>query len=183
MRLRATATAIRTGASLSDENPNTVVEGNRIHHNRRNGVAIEADVAGNATNSPKYVRNNVICRNGWNGVSVGRTAKDVITLQDNQIHCNGAAAGPTGGRFGVFRQTVAPTSGLGYRQNIMLDGNQLCRNSGGDIAFASQTLGPPGNDVDNVTTLGNEEGACPAQSCAGAISGVCPVTDCDALCR
>ena len=174
--------ATSTGVFVGRENPNTLVEGNRIHRNGGNAVVIEADEARNRTNSPKYVRNNMICRNGWNGVSIGRTAVDVVTLQDNQIHCNGTAAGPTGGRFGVFRQTVAPTNGAGYRQNMVLDGNQLCRNSAGDIAFVNQTLGPPGNDADNVTTLGNEERACLAPGCAGAITGACAVTDCDALC-
>lgn len=170
------------GLFIGRENPNTVIEGNRIHHNTRNGLAIEADVDGNTTNSPKLILNNEICKNGWSGVSAGPTAKDVITLQDNEIHCNGTAAGTTGGRFGLFRQTTAATKGSGFRQNIVLDGNQLCSNRGGDIAFASQTLGPPGNDVDNVTTLGNEDEACLLPGCAGAITGSCAVTDCNVLC-
>jgi parallel beta-helix repeat protein len=170
------------GIFVGRENANTVIEGNRIHRNGRNGIEIEADAAGNVTSSPKSVVDNVVCGNGWNGLHVGRTVTDVVTLTGNAVHCNGTAGGTTGGRFGLFRQTVQPTSGKGFRQNIVLEGNALCRNQGGDIAAPQQTLGPLDNDTDNVTTLGTEEQACVTPGCEGAIVGVCGPEDCEALC-
>jgi len=170
------------GIFIGRENPDTLVDGNTIHRNFRNALEIEGDIYKNPTNSPKVITNNLICKNGWSGVYSGRTFTDVITLLDNDIHCNGTATGSTGGRFGVFRQAVAPKSGAGFRQNIILDGNEICSNTGGDIANVNQTLGPLVNDTGNVTTLGNEEAQCLAPGCAGAITGTCLVTDCDVLC-
>jgi hypothetical protein len=148
---------------------------NLIRANGRNGVLVDCGVQ----NAPKYFVNNTIAHNGFNGVFVGDSLEDEIFLVNNLIVGNGTAAGTTGGRFGVFREPVAPGTGPGTRTIMILRNNLLYGNAGGDIGNIIQTL--DAGDSGNLTTTGAEAPACfgGAAGCAGAIAG-CAFPDCSA---
>lgn len=163
------------GIYIGRENPRTWVFNNVIRSNGRNGVLVDCGLA----NAPKYFVNNTIVQNGFNGLFLGDALKDEIFLVNNLIAANGTAAGTTGGRFGVLRESTAPGTGPGARGILILRRNLFYANVGGDIGNVIQTL--DSGDEGNFTTRGNEAPSCyqGAAGCVGAIAG-CAFGDCGA---
>ena len=135
------STSCDGGITVNRGNPGTLIVNNLIYANGRNGISfIDAD------GGPHYLINNTIYGNQWNGVDVARN--HTITLANNIINNNGTAAGTTGGRFGVRRESSTTPQPAG----IKLLNNLVCGNTQGQIS--AQVL--DGTDSGNFTPLGNE---------------------------
>jgi hypothetical protein len=126
---------------------------NLVRNNDRNGITLQTGSPGGMAPS---VVNNTIVANGWNGVSAARDAE--AYLVNNLIVGNGAAAGATGGRWGILRERSA---GAGRPQLLTLVHNVLYANGAsasgaqrGDLGNAGQLL--DAEDTGSVTTTGGE---------------------------
>ena len=129
------------GITIARGNPGTLILNSLIDANGRNGIStIDAD------GGPHYLIGNTIHGNQWSGISVTRSHE--AYLVNNAITGNGTAAGSTGGRFGVTRES-STTPNLG---GIHLLNNLICGNRLGEIN------GPAldGTDSGNLTPTGSE---------------------------
>ncbi len=129
------------GIAVALGNPNTLIANSLIHANGGSGVAF-ADSSG----GPHWLVQNTIHGNGWNGVGI--TVGQTVTLANNVITGNGAAAGSLGGRSGVWWTGLSSPS----PQSVRLLNNLVCGNRLGEIT------GPvlDSTDSGNFTPLGNE---------------------------
>ena len=129
------------GITIARGNQGTLIINNLIYANGRNGITFE-----DADGGPHYVINNTIYGNQWNGIEIARNHS--ITIANNIINKNGTAAGSTGGRFGVKRESSTSPQPLG----IKLRNNLVCGNTLGEIN------GPvlDATDVGNFTPQGIE---------------------------
>ena len=129
------------GITIARGNQGTLIINNLIYANGRNGITFE-----DADGGPHYVINNTIYGNQWNGIEIARNHS--ITIANNIINKNGTAAGSTGGRFGVKRESSTSPQPLG----IKLRNNLVCGNTLGEIN------GPvlDATDVGNFTPQGSE---------------------------
>ena len=127
------------GITIARGNPGTLILNSLIYANGRNGIAT-LDVDG----GPHAIIGNTIHGNAWKGVSITRN-HDVL-LVNNAITGNGTAAGSTGGRFGVTRESSSTPNPAGIR----LLNNLVCGNRLGEIN------GPvlDGTDASNLTPTG-----------------------------
>ena len=129
------------GITIARGNPGTLLLNSLIYANGRNGFStIDAD------GGPHYLIGNTIHGNQWSGVSITRSHE--AYLINNAITGNGTAAGSTGGRFGVTRESSTTPNPAG----IHLLNNLICGNRLGEIN------GPAldGTDSGNLTPTGSE---------------------------
>jgi hypothetical protein len=124
------------GVTLYRGNPGTVIASSVIHGNGRNGVSLL-----DADGGPHYLIGNTIHGNGWSGVSVARHHE--IWLINNAITGNGTAAGVTGGRFGVTRESSSTPQPAG----VHLLSNLVCGNRDDEINGPALDA----TDADNIT--------------------------------
>ncbi len=129
------------GITINSGNPDTLVLNSLIYGNGRNGFTTL-----DSTGGPHYVIGNTIHGNAWSGVNVSRS--HVTWLVNNAITSNGTAAGSTGGRYGVVRESSTSPDPVG----IHLLNNLICGNRLGEIN------GPAldGTDAANLTPTGSE---------------------------
>src|SRR5262245_38018437 len=129
------------GIMIARGNPETLIVNSLIYGNGRNGIAtIDAD------GGPHYIVGNTIHGNAWSGVSLSRN--HTVFLVNNAITANGTAAGSTGGRFGVKRESSTTPDPRG----LHLFNNLICGNRLGELD------GPvlDGSDAGNLTPTGRE---------------------------
>jgi hypothetical protein len=130
------------GITVNRGNAETVIANNLIYGNTRNGLAFIDEEGG-----PHYVIGNTIYANGWNGIEVARHHS--VHLVNNLIVHNGQAAGSTGGRFGVLRESsTTPLPG-----DLHLLHNLVCGNGGGEL---NGPMLNSGDDSGNLTPTGTE---------------------------
>jgi Periplasmic copper-binding protein (NosD) len=111
------------GITVNRDNPGTVIANSLIYGNGRNGITfLDAD------GGPHYLIGNTIHGNAWSGVNVARN--HATWLINNAITGNGIAAGSTGGRFGVVRESSTSPQPAG----IHLLNNLICGNRLGETA-------------------------------------------------
>jgi RHS repeat-associated protein len=129
------------GITIGRGNPETIIANSLIYGNGRHGIAtIDAD------GGPHYIVGNTIHGNAWSGVSLSRNHTAVLV--NNAIIANGTAAGSTGGRFGIKRESSTTPRPDGIR----LFNNLVCGNRLGELD------GPvlDGSDAGNLTPTGRE---------------------------
>lgn len=134
------------GVGIGEGNIRTNVVNNLISNNGRNGIALGAGGSTSA-GKPKYIANNTIIQNGFNGIST--PSQEDVYLINNLIVANGTASGTTGGRLGVNTVNAANAS------TKFLVNNMFYNNTGGDIDITG-TLDGGGGDSGNRTTTGVE---------------------------
>ena len=110
------------GITIARGNPGTLIVNNLAYGNGRNAITFD-----DADGGPHYVINNTIYGNQWNGIEVARN--HTVTIANNIINKNGTAAGSTGGRFGIKRESSTVPQPLG----IKLRSNLVCGNTLGEI--------------------------------------------------
>lgn len=134
------------GITIARGNPDTLIVNNLIYGNGRNGITtIDAD------GGPHYIVENAIHANQWSGVRVARS-HDVFIV-NNIITQNGTAAGSTGGRFGVSREssTTPQPQGIHFLNNLIC-GNRLGEIDGPALdATDSGNLTPQGSEGPGVS--------------------------------
>jgi RHS repeat-associated protein len=129
------------GITIARGNPGTLIVNNLIYANGRNGITfIDAD------GGPHYIVENTIHANQWSGVNVARSHE--VFLVNNAITQNGTAAGSTGGRFGVSRESSTSPQ----PQGIHLLNNLICGNRLGEINGPALDV----TDSSNLTPQGTE---------------------------